>query len=365
MTTQQLLDTDDPAIAQASPLQKYAKLMFSRTAFWIAITNVVLILIFGLLSRNNVFLSPAAFQNLALDATQVVLLSIGAAVLLSAGEFDISLGANVILSSVVAGLVVSTVPVESGVLLILLGGLVAVATGCLVGLINGLVVTRLKVNSLIATLAMMGIVTGTANIITGGADLAGIPTALQGDFGTNYLFGIFPLPAVIAVVVTIVFWILMAKTRFGLRTLATGSSRTAADRAGIKTKTHITFLYLIVGGVAGLAGLIDLSRFATTNIAGHQTDALSAVAAAVIGGTSLFGGRISVWGALIGALLAVILQSGLVILGFPAFYQLIAIGIVLIAAVNIDERRSSRKFRPVKLKTARRRPAGPTQKDTP
>ena len=97
-------------------------------------------------------------------------------------------------------------------------------------------------------------------------------------------------------------------------------------------------LFVIVGFVAGICGVIDISRFATTNLSGHQTDALSAIAGAVIGGTSLFGGRISVPGAIFGAFLAVILQTGLVILGLQPFYQLIAIGTVLILAVFIRSR---------------------------
>lgn len=353
MSTQVTTETESVEVVATSPLAWISKKLLSRTAFWIALTNILLILVFGMLSRNNVFLSGANFQNLALDSTQVILLAVGAAILLAAGEFDISMGATLILSSVVSGIVVINLQTDSVVLLIIVGGLVAVATGVLVGLVNGIIVTRLKVNSLIATLAMMGIVTGVANILTGGADLAGIPTSLQSDFGTFYLFDALPLPAVVAVIVTAFFWMVMTQTRFGLHTLASGSSRPAANRAGIKTAMHVTFLYMIVGGLAGLAGLIDISRFATTNIAGHQVDALSAIAGAVIGGTSLFGGRISVWGALIGALLAVILQAGLVVLGLPSFYQLIVIGIVLIGAVYVDESRASRKFRPARKKSVK------------
>ena len=305
--------TDSTALVAESPRRAGWRTLLSRTAFWIAVTDILLILIFGLLSRNQVFLSGANFQNLALDGTQVILLAVGAALLLAAGEFDISLGANVILSSVTSGIVVSNLQTDSFLILILVGGLVAIATGATVGLINGVIVTR-----------------------------------------THYLFGMFPLPAVIAIVVTAIFWIVMTKTRFGLHTLASGSSRASAERAGIKTAAHITALYAIVGGLAGLAGLIDISRFATTNIAGHQVDSLAAIAGAVIGGTSLFGGRISVLGALIGAMLAVILQAGLVVLGLPSFYQLIAIGIVLIAAVYLDESRASRKFRLVRKKQPQR-----------
>lgn len=341
MMAQDIEDTER-AIAPMSAGRAFAKQLLARTAFWIALIDIGLIIMFGLLSRNNVFFSLANFQNLALDGAQIVLLSIGAAILLSAGEFDISIGSNVVLSSVVSGLVVASIPDWSGVSLVFVGGLTGVLVGAAVGLMNGLIVTRLKINSLIGTLGTLGIVTGIANILTGGADVPGIPATLQMEFGTKYLWGLVPIPALVTLAVAAVAWVVMSKTRFGIHTLATGSSRIAADRAGINTATHLTILYALVGSLSGLAALIDISRFSTTNLAGHQIDSLSAIVGAVIGGTSLFGGRISIWGAPIGAMLAVILQAGLVVLGFPPFYQLIAIGVVLLIAVYTDEARAGR-----------------------
>jgi ribose transport system permease protein len=107
----------------------------------------------------------------------------------------------------------------------------------------------------------------------------------------------------------------------------------------MRVDLHLLVAFVVVGALAGLAGFIDLTRFATTNLAGHQNDALAALTAAVIGGTSLFGGRISMGGVLSGTLLAVVLQDGLVVVGLSAFYQLIAVGVVLIAAVYLDQRR--------------------------
>jgi ribose transport system permease protein len=135
-----------------------------------------------------------------------------------------------------------------------------------------------------------------------------------------------------------VIFLVITYTRFGMRTVSIGSSRQAAERAGLKIDRHLLALFMGVGLLGGVCGVIDLSRFATTNLSGHQTDALSAIAGAVIGGTSLFGGKISIPGAVFGALLAVILQTGLVILGLAPFYQQIAIGGVLIVAVFLRGR---------------------------
>jgi ribose transport system permease protein len=147
------------------------------------------------------------------------------------------------------------------------------------------------------------------------------------------------VPAGVAAVVIVLLALMVRTSRFGMRTLALGSSRVAARRAGLRVERHLVVLFALAGMLAGLAALIDLSRFATTNVSGHQTDALAAIGGAVIGGTSLFGGRVSLIGGVFGAMLAVILQVGLVIVGLAAFYQLIVVGAVLIISVHIDQRR--------------------------
>ena len=329
----------------ARPPERRGSTLARHPALWIAAVDVLLIVGFGVFSQNHVFFNGSNFTNMALDSAQVVMLAVGSAMLLGAAELDISLGANVILSSVVGGRVMVSVAGVSPDLTsyqhlgrgIAAGIAAAVATGTAFGLVNGLIVTRLRVNSFIATLGTLGIGTGLSLVVSNGSNVEGIPYSIQDDFGINDVGGI-PLPAVVAAVVVLVLWLLLAFTRFGQHTVAIGSSRAAAARAGIEIDRHTLVLFVIVGFVAGICGVIDISRFATTNLSGHQTDALSAIAGAVIGGTSLFGGRISVPGAIFGAFLAVILQTGLVILGLQPFYQLIAIGTVLILAVFIRGR---------------------------
>jgi len=318
-----------------------------RTAFWVFCADAFLVLVFTLF--NPIFWSLANFQVITLNAAEVVILATGAAFLLGAAELDVSLGANIILSSVIGGEVMthlsgSPAQVAAGVYphlarAIVLGILACVATGMAMGLMNGLIVTVLGVNSFITTLATLGIASGTAYLITNGADLAFVPTPLQTHFGVATV-GPLPLPAIVAAVVVLALAFVLAKTRFGLHTLALGSSREAARRAGLRVERHVVSLFVIVGGLVGLASIIDLSRFATTNVSGHQTDALAAIAAAVIGGTSMFGGKISILGAVTGSLLSVILADGLVIVGLPSFYQLIIVGVVLIIAVHLDHRRT-------------------------
>jgi ribose transport system permease protein len=330
-------------------IQRARKHWPKRTAFWIALVNIALVLTFGVLSKKHAYLTLGNFQNVGLDGAQIALLAAGEALLLGAGMFDISLGATLILSSVIGGKLIVAVggtsaQVAAGVyphlgVAVAVGVVACLLVGALVGLVNGWVVTRLKVNSLIATLAMLGIATGIADLVSGGSDVANLPPDLQSGFGTANFLGLVPYPALASGVLIAVLWWMLAKTRFGLRTLAIGSSRGAALRAGLAVERHERSLFILVGTLAGLAGFLDLTRFATTNISGHTTDALAAISGAVIGGTSLFGGVASIGGAVIGALLAVILQTGLVILNLQAFYQLIIVGVILILAVHFDTRR--------------------------
>lgn len=321
----------------------------TSTAFMIAIVVTVLILLFGVLSPNGVFLSAGNFRNLALDSAQLILLAVGMTFLVGAGELDLSIGANVILSSVVAAKVITFVggtPEEilagdysNAATAILLGFLAAVVTGVLFGIVNATLVNMLRVSSFIVTLAMMSAGSGIAYIVTGGINVSSLPREMQKGFGSADLFGIIPIPAVIAVVIGLVAWFAMTKLRFGVHTLGMGSSLRAAERAGINIRRQRVKLFVIMGGIAGLVGFIDISRFLTTNIQGHQGDALAAIAAVVIGGTSLFGGRASILGSMIAAIIPAILINGLVIMRVGSFYQLVVTGVILLIAVGIDQRR--------------------------
>jgi len=330
----------DDRIRHASRLQRFLE----QPALWIAVVDLGLILLFGVISPNNVFFNTSNFTNMGLDSAEVLLLAVGISFLLGAGELDISIGANIILSSVVGG---KTMVALSGSLEqveigqyphlargLTIGILVTILCGIGFGLVNAFVVTVLRVNSFIATLGTLGIGTGLALVLANGNNIQNIPTRLQSGFGVHQVLGI-PLPTLLTAILVVALWGLLTLTRFGLHTLAIGSSRPAAERAGIPINLHLVLLFALVGMLAGICAVYDLARFSTTNVSGHQTEALSAIAGAVICGTNLFGGRVSIPGAVFGALLAVILETGLVIQGLSPFYQLIVVGGVLICAVYI------------------------------
>jgi ribose transport system permease protein len=323
-------------------------------AAWILLLDAALIGLFTAISPDNVFWSAANAQSLLIGMSQGLLLALGLSLLLGAGIFDLSIGANLVLSSVVGAMVAHNFQSIAGDptsynnagLAIAAALLACIVTGALFGLVNGLIVAIFDVNSLIATLATLGIGTGIAYLLTGGSDVAGMPVDLQAKIGLNAIAHIVPLPALAALLILIVLWAVVRYSRYGLRIQSIGSSRPAAERAGLRVRLLLVSLTVLAGALAGLAGFIDLSRFGSSALAGHGNDALAAVTAVVIGGTLLEGGFISIIGTLWGAGLAVILQAGLVISGVSSYWQLIVVGVVLLVAVVLDrvtyKRRSSR-----------------------
>jgi ribose transport system permease protein len=302
--------------------------------------DLLLVLLFTILSQDHVFWSVANAQALLLNATEGLLLAVALSLLLGAGIFDLSVGANLVLSSVVGATVLKAVTQHGNQThYVALGTLIAlcacVATGAIYGFVNGLIIARLRVNSLIATLGTMGIGTGIALLITNGSDIYNLPAQIQTDFGLKTFVGI-PIPAIGALALTALIWAAVRYTRLGTRIQAIGSSALAARRAGLHVPHYQILLLALAGALAGLAGFVDIAHYGSTTIAGHTDDALAAVTSAVIGGTALTGGRISISGALSGTALSQILLTGLVIIGVASFYQLIVIGCVLILAVALD-----------------------------
>jgi ribose transport system permease protein len=322
------------------------------TVFWMFVSLLVLVAGFGFLSTNHVFFNLSNIFTMALNASELVLLAVGMSFLLGAGQLDLSIGSNLTLASVLAALTITSLAgtpeqVSAGEYpnlgpAIAAGVVVALASGGLFGLVNGLLVTRLRLSSFLVTLAMTGIGLGATLVITHGANVPYLPRALQSGFAVNKVGGVVPMPVILSLVIVAALWFVMAKTRFGIRTLAIGSAPSAANRAGIDTDRHVLKLFVMMGLLAGIAAVIDISRFATTNIGGHQTENVQAIAAAVIGGTSLFGGVASVTGAVIGTLIPVVLGTGLVILRIDSFYQLIVVGVIIIIAVYVDQRNRDR-----------------------
>lgn len=312
-------------------------LIGSNGAIFVAL--MVLIVAFWLASPNGAFLSSLNVRAMILAASSVLVVAVGVTFVLIAGQLDLSIGSVLVLSGVV-GIKVMTGLVDAG-----LGDAVAIAVGCLAvllvglacGIVNGLITVRLRIPSFIVTLGTLSIALGIAQLISVGPLSQQVPGAMNDTIGRGALLGIVPWPAVIAISVAFVGWAVLSQTTLGLACYAVGSNREAARRAGLPIGRLTILVFAIVGVCAGIAAIIDMSRFTTVSVAGYTNTALAAIAAVIIGGTSLFGGRGTITGTVVGTSIPVVLLSGLVILRVDPFWQNIVIGAMLIVAVAFDQ----------------------------
>jgi ribose transport system permease protein len=179
---------------------------------------------------------------------------------------------------------------------------------------------------------------GGAKLLAGGTSLVAVPTSFQDRVGNGKVFGLF-VPVVIALGFVIAAHITLRHTRFGRFTQAIGSNAEGSRRSGVNVNRHLLKVYALAGFLAGVAAVIDLARFGTMNLQAHGTDNLNAIAAVVIGGTSLFGGIGTIVGSVIGAFIPTVLQNGFVIQGVDPFWQEVLVGATIIFAVYLDQRR--------------------------
>lgn len=309
---------------------------------------VLIFVSFAALAPSGTFLSVGNLEGIGLAASQVLILGAGVTLLLIAGGLDLSVGAIIVFTAVVAAKIMAggTSGLEGDDRLgwalwgpVVFGAVAGIVVGAAWGFVNGLVIVKTRIPPFIATLASSTVILGFAQVWTGGLNVSGAPFELQTNFGLGRLFGIIPWPIVIAVIVVAVFWIVLAQTRFGLRLFAIGANPESARRAGINVGRYSIAVYAIVGALAGLAAVIDVSRFTTATVGGYSTVALNIITAVVIGGTSLWGGRGNMGGTVIGSLIPATLTSGFVILGLQPFWQNVSVGLVLLLAVTVDQYR--------------------------
>jgi ribose transport system permease protein len=304
---------------------------------WIGLILVGLIVVFSLL-EYDAFVDVANARNIATDAAVLLVLSVGQTFVIITAGVDLSVGAVLVFAGVVSAKAMNGVGGNTwGTLAV--GVAVALGAGLAWGALNGFLVAKARVPPLIVTLGTLGMSLGAALLITGGVDEREVPFKLTDTIGIGRLFDQIPWLVIISFVVALVFGVVLAMTRFGRHTYAVGSSEEAARRAGIAVDRHLIKVYALAGTLSGLAGFLNLARFATTTVGGHDTDNLNSIAATVIGGTSLFGGIGTILGTLFGVFIPAVLQNGFVIVGVQPFWQQVAIGAVLIGAVYLDQLR--------------------------
>jgi erythritol transport system permease protein len=263
------------------------------------------------------------------------------------GGIDLSVGSIVGLVGMVAGGLI-----DYGIILPMFGVIIypsvfemvlmALAVGTAIGIINGLLITRLAVAPFIATLGMLYVARGAALLLSGGAtfpNLVGKPELGNQGFpviGDGRFFGV-PYPILILVAMALVAAYVAMRTPFGRRVYAVGGNERAAGLSGVRVERIIIAVYAISGFCAAVAGLIVSSQLVASHPASGETFELNAIAAAVLGGTSLSGGRGTIGGTIIGAFVIGVLGDGLVMMGVSEFWQMVIKGLVIIAAVVLDQ----------------------------
>lgn len=295
---------------------------------------LVLVAVFAAL-RPDAFASGTNLRNILIAGSVLLVMGVGMTFVIITAGIDLSVGSVLVFSSVISIMVMTELG-NQGWWVVVAGIATAMLTGMLWGIVNGLLVARAGIPPLIVTLGTFGGVLGLAQVITDGVNIRGVPPELTQWLGFGRLLGI-PWLVIVAAIVTAIGIVVLRYTRFGRFTYAIGSNPEAARRAGINIKRHLVKVYGMTGMLAGLAGAMSLARFSSTNIGGHLLDNLQVISAVVIGGTSLFGGIGTVFGTVVGTFIPAVLQNGFVILRVQPFWQSVAIGVVLIAAVYVDQ----------------------------
>ncbi|MED0686061.1 ribose ABC transporter permease [Anoxybacillus ayderensis] len=269
------------------------------------------------------------FRQVSINA----LIAFGMTFVILTGGIDLSVGSVLALSSALA----------AGFMADGTNGLVAMIIGIVAGLamgaLNGVIITKGRVAPFIATLATMTIFRGATLVYTEGRPITGFSDELAFQMiGRGYFLGI-PVPVVLMLVVYVVLYVVLKKTTFGRHTYAIGGNEEATRLSGIRVDRLKIWIYSLTGGLAALAGLILTSRLNSAQPTAGTAYELDAIAAVVLGGTSLSGGRGWIFGTLIGALIIGVLNNGLNLLNVSSFYQQVIKGVVILLAVILDRRK--------------------------
>lgn len=333
------LDSGDAHDAVAASGVTAWRRRFSRGAgsspAYMAGVLVVLFVIFSVMSPDT-FPTTGNVRNLIVDTAIFLVMAVGQTYVMVAAGFDLSIGSVLVFSGICAVKAMTWVGGQ-GYLTALAGLAASLVGGVAWGLFNGFCVTKLRVPALITTLGTLGAALGVANLMTNGNDIAVGQRALI-NIQIDLVFGL-PWIVWVALVVVLIGGAVLRYTRFGRHTYVIGSNDEAARRAGINVSAHLVKLYAISGLLAGLAGMMSLVRFSTTTIGGHAQDALTVITGVILGGTSLYGGYGTILGTVIGIFIPTVLQNGLVVEDVQPFWQNVAVGFILIAAVYLDQLR--------------------------
>nr|WP_301610892.1 ribose ABC transporter permease [Microbacterium sp. APC 3898] len=305
--------------------------MLQKIAPFIGLILIIVIIT----ALNPGFLSVSNLMNVLRQVSINALIAFGMTFVILTGGIDLSVGATLALTgAVTAGMMASGIDPIFAMLLGLL-------LGAVLGAINGFIIAKGKVAPFIATLATMTIYRGLTLVYTDGRPISGLGDSLTFQMlGKGYFLGI-PVPVVTMIISFGVLYFILKKTTFGRRVYAVGGNEEASILSGINADRIKIYVYSLLGLLAALASLILTSRLNSAQPTAGEMFELDAIAAVVLGGTSLTGGRGWIVGTLIGALIIGVLNNGLNLIGVPSFFQQVVKGAVILLAVLLDRKKTA------------------------
>lgn len=329
MTTPSSAQFPNPLVASLSRLNLQQYVVY--------IGFVAIFLFFAVTLHDNGFLTQRNLVNIILQTAPATIMAIGLVFALSAGEIDLSFGSTVAVSALSAAMVMAAVPD----LAFPLGILAGIGAGLTIGFINGALVAYLRLPSFLVTLATMGLFAGVARSLTNLRSIPVLDGTFTGIFGSGSLFGI-PSLVLWTIAAVLVGHFVYRQTRFGAHVLATGDNARAAMVTGIRVPRIRLLVFMICGGMAGLAGLLYAGRLQAARYTLGEADLMTVIAAVIVGGTLLHGGKGTIIGALVGSLMMGMLNNGLILMGLSVSDQMIVRGLIILVAVAVSLREKAR-----------------------
>ncbi|MBQ9562600.1 MAG: ABC transporter permease [Lachnospiraceae bacterium] len=332
------LNLDEQILLHEKRMQQSVKRaeMFQKIGKVWSVGILVLIVVIFSMFQARIF-SVAYWQSTLAYMTEIIILGIGEGLIMMAGCIDLGIGTLSALVGVSAAQFIriysASLGVGTTVLIATIGGF---AIGLIFGWTNGMLVTKLKLSPFLATIGTMSVSKGLALVLSEGAEVVGLPQVLK-QVANHRFFGFATPNMLIGWLVVLIVALVLHKTRFGQYTYAVGSNREALQRSGVSADRQIIKLYMIEGFLGALSGLLLVFRYCSANPNTGQTTQLTAIAAAAIGGVSNRGGTGRAEGVLVGALIISVLMTGLVLINVPSYWQQVAVGIMIIMSVYMDQ----------------------------
>ena len=335
-TKQMVVDSSDNNMKNTNKFAGVFRKIFSLKEIGVLIALIILIITLSIATPN--FFTATNLLSVSKQMSLVAIIGVGMTFLIITREFDLSVGSILGLTGIVTALMVKNFGVN-----IWIAVFAGIVVGALAGLINGLLTTKVGIPSFIVTLGMLSVLRGLALVFSQGWPISNLPPSAFGSLFSGEAFGKIPAQTFWMAGLLIIAAVILSRSVYGYKVYITGSNPKAARLSGINTDRIKIINFIIVGTLAGFAGMLSLSHLNSVSPLTGGGLELDVIAAVVIGGTALMGGSGTILGTFLGAAIISMVRNGLVLLGVSAYWHEMVIGLVILTAVTIDAQLNRRK----------------------